>query len=512
MKLICASFLALLVLLYACNKINQPEPDQKQVPVLTKKANYVDLPIEPLLSKEELDDLVLNTLHTRSDFRWQWVDIKTLCSAAKQNEQIMAIGYKPSGYGDISAELHLLNLKSDIWKRTHDALIELIVNGINKNTATPISWNDIVIEDDPKLPILVVRLTDASVITELYNLENVRYIEPMGYWPGSVDRSSSGCSASSTTLNTADWTSISPGCRLPWNFNLANIPSAWNVAQGSGITVGVIDAGISSSQTLLGSGFNNGASAVNRTITTDFTYGNSAFTSCTHGTSMSGLAVGPRNSLNATTGVAYQSNLHFIRACADVVLNESAEQSGLKNALVKMGDLSTVRIVSMSIGTPFYSSVIYDGVVYAHNRGKLLVAAAGTSTSLLSWWGVVYPAVHSQCIAVTGVKENSATCSSCHDGSEVDFTVVMERSSNANRNSLSLPFSGTNPTYIGGSSSATAIFAGVAALVWSAKPTLTREQVFTAIRNTAQYYPALNSSKGYGNINAGAAVNLAITF
>jgi serine protease len=138
--------------------------------------------------------------------------------------------------------------------------------------------------------------------------------------------------------------------------------------------------------------------------------------------------------------------------------------------------------------------------------GKLLLAAAGTSFSWTSWWGVVYPAAHSQCVAVTGVKENYNTCSSCHDGSEVDLTVVMERSSNSNRNSLSLRPSGTSPAYIGGSSVATASVAGVAGLVWSLNPNFTKEQVYNFIKTTSQYYPGYSSYAGYGNINAQAAV------
>ncbi|MBL0065437.1 MAG: S8 family serine peptidase [Bacteroidetes bacterium] len=117
---------------------------------------------------------------------------------------------------------------------------------------------------------------------------------------------------------------------MPWDFNNVNIPAAWNTAQGAGIRIGVIDAGISSSQTLLGSQFNDGESNVGRSITTDYTYGTTAYTSCSHGTSMAGLAAGPRNAQNATTGVAYKANLHFIRGCDDVVLDASAELSGVK--------------------------------------------------------------------------------------------------------------------------------------------------------------------------------------
>jgi len=87
----------------------------------------------------------------------------------------------------------------------------------------------------------------------------------------------------------------------------------------------------------------------------------------------------------------------------------------------------------------------------------------------------------------------------------------MERTSSTSRNSLSLPLSGVNPTYIGGSSAATSTAAGIAALVWSARPNMTRAQLLTCLTNTAQFYPTRNSSKGYGNLNANAAVNYAIT-
>jgi hypothetical protein len=108
------------------------------------------------------------------------------------------------------------------------------------------------------------------------------------------------------------------------------------------------------------------------------------------------------------------------------------------------------------------------------------------------------------------VKENGSKCASCHDGSQVDFTIVMERSSNSSRNSLSLLPSGTSPNYIGGSSSATATAAGIAALLWSAKPTATRAQILNCLTVTSQFYPTPNGTKGYGNINAAAAVSCAM--
>jgi subtilisin family serine protease len=165
----------------------------------------------------------------------------------------------------------------------------------------------------------------------------------------------------------------------------------------------------------------------------------------------------------------------------------------------------------MSVGTPFYSSALLDGVTYAYAKGKLIFAAAGTSFALTSWWGVIYPAAFAQCIAVTGVKENGNTCTTCHTGSQVRFTIPMERNIDNDRHTLSLSYTGYSPSYIGGSSCATATCAGIAALVWSARPSLTRTQVFDCMRLTAQY-PVPVTNKGFGNPNASAAVTMALTY
>jgi hypothetical protein len=226
---------------------------------------------------------------------------------------------------------------------------------------------------------------------------------------------------------------------------------------------------------------------------------------------MAGLATGPRNNSGATMGVAWRSNLNFIRAAEDVVLDGADEQTGVKNAMVQMGDNANVKIISLSLGTPFSSGTLEDGVNYAYNKGKLIFAAGGTSLSWLSWWGVIYPAKLDKCVAMTGIKENGSTCTVCHDGSEIDFTVTMERNVNSDRSSLSYHSSGTLPSYVGGSSCSTAMGAGMAALVWSTKPSWTRDQVLNALKTTAQNYPTKNGTYGWGKINPVAAVNWAKT-
>lgn len=496
----------------SCNKQEDTLTPDAVSGVLVKKKSPPALPEGNPYTKARIDAYITDFMNTTGDFRWEWMDLKLIWSALQYDEQIVALGYKPASDQRVSEKLHTINISAGAYKATHDALLDFILSELNKYRSAPLTLEDILVEDDPVLPVLTLRLNDKNVLTALAGLENVRYIEPLGYWPSQIPRSSSGCSNSSVGINTFDYSTVAPASLLPWNFNLHQVPAAWNSAQGAGITIGVIDAGLSSGQTLLGSQFNDGYSNVGRTLTTDYTFGTSAYASCSHGTSMSALAVGPRNAQNATTGVAYKSNLHFIRAADDVVLDLSSEISAVKNAFVKMGNNRNVRIISLSMGTPFGSSLLKDGVDYAYGKGKIIYAAAGTSFGLTSWWGVIYPAAYSSCRAVTGVKENGSRCASCHDGSAVIYTVTMERDADSDRNSLALMPSGTTPSYIGGSSAATATAAGIAALVWSARPGMTRAQLENCLTRTAQFYPTRTSTKGYGNLNASAALNYAVTY
>ncbi|MBL0065378.1 MAG: S8 family serine peptidase [Bacteroidetes bacterium] len=161
--------------------------------------------------------------------------------------------------------------------------------------------------------------------------------------------------------------------------NNVTIPAAWNTAQGAGIRIGVIDAGISSSQTLLGSQFNDGESNVGRSITTDYTYGTTAYTSCSHGTSMAGLAAGPRNAQMPPTGGRLQSKPVISSVVVMMWCLMLQRIIRVKRAHPHGCDLNDIKIISMSIGTPFSSGTLKDGVTYAYNKGKLIFAAAGTS-------------------------------------------------------------------------------------------------------------------------------------
>ncbi|MEZ5044915.1 MAG: S8 family serine peptidase [Saprospiraceae bacterium] len=503
-------FLTVMLSLVACSK----EKIEEQTTAETQ---------DPL-TKVALNAIIKDEIETKNDvFHWKNANDHVLWSAVVQSDSIVSIGYQPSGFAQIEEKIHLININEPQWTNIKNKLLNFIVQETNRwNPSLKVTVNDIYLpEPDGVLPHFMVKLYNKEIISQLRSMPEVRFVEPLGYEIEEEfqERSDSGCGLSpNNNISSADYTTISPSVKVPWNFYNMNIPTAWATSTGAGIGVALIDTGTYPTQSKLGSEFNSGNSQ-GRTITRTGTY-NSSFwwwqttpdgpnDQCGHGTQMAGLIAAPRGSGGSAVGVAYNCNLLAIRGTGDVVVNSSKEKTGVKNALVIAGNNSNVKIISMSIGDIISSSTVADGIYYAYNKGKMIFAAAGTSTSFTNWVGVVFPATMSQTVAVTGVKDGSTLtrCNTCHSGSAVDFVAVMQRSSNNDRTSLTLAASGNTPSTVGGSSAATATTAGIAALVWATNPAQSRTQVLERLKNAAHIYPGRNGDYGWGIIDAAQAVN-----
>ena len=477
---------------------------------------------QQLLSIEEMHDLVLEQLHEGDVFYWTRTSDQVIWSAGMLSDSIYSIGYKPTYASNIDATIHAIDVRSFAWREALQAVESKILEAERKALNRP----DLQIEDIKPMgdvtyfPQIAVRITDYNLISELRQMPQVRFVEPLGFSLEDLmaqQRSGSGCSGSPNyNINSNDYAVISPNTKSPWNFYTHDIDHAWNQAQGDDATICIIDTGASDSQDNLGSQFTSGDSGGRyiQKFSTHYSGSwwwrrlDSPHDPCGHGTSMSGLAAAPRGTDGNSVGVAYKSNLISVRAVADVVISSSNERAGVRDALYLAANRNDVDIVSMSIGTPFYSSTVADGIYYAYNNGLMLFAAAGTSLSWTSWVGVIFPANMSQTVAVTGVKDaaNNQKCSNCHSGSAVDFVIVMQRANNNDRTSVALATSSNQPKYIGGSSAATATAAGIAALVWGENPNYTRSDIMNDLKSASQYYPGRNSQYGWGRINANAAV------
>lgn len=471
-----------------------------------------------VLQKEPLTTAQINAtinqvLTSNKQFYWSEMSSQMIWSAALQGQNLITIGF-----GNSASDFD--RSKSSNNQKMQEDLLSIISKYEGKEL------KDILVSSDEFLNLMDVVITKQETVIALRQSKYIRYIEPADYrylgdrannqYEKSNSSTSSGCGFESSTLNTQDYTTITPNARVPWTFYQHNIPSAWNLSTGRGITIGIIDTGTSPNQTLLGSNFNNGLST-DRSIQKFGTYVNSIWPwstttdgssdLCGHGTSMSSVAAAPRNDKGLPVGVAYNANLVTYRAAENVLLEGYHEQNGVKNAFTGLGNNSNVKIISMSMGYIFSVGKISDGVKYAHSKGKLIFCAGGTSTTFTTFVGVIFPAWMPEAVAVTGVKEgiNYQKCDVCHTGDKIDFTIAMQRAAGGNTVPVTSYYDNQSD-YVGGSSVATATTAGIAALVWAKNPTWTRDQVLTKMKQSSRYYPTKNPDFGHGNIDAFLAV------
>ena len=470
---------------------------------------------------EELQAMVENQLSQGEIFYWSTASDEVIYSAGMHADSLFTIGYTSSAAFDIDAHIHELDLKAAEWIEARKKIEDLIVGYESKLQGEKLTIEDLSpYGDEDVFPQIIVRLTSQDLITKLRSLPTVRYVEPLGF---SIEdkalsvRSGQGCSSSPDyNINSADYTTVSPGTKLPWNFPLHDIDDAWASSQGDNIRIAILDTGASNNQDNLGSQFTSGWSGGRNIIKAStiqsgswwWASTDSPHDDCGHGTSMAGFAAAPRGTDGNAVGVAYKADLLTINCSQDVIISTSNERKGVRDAMKMAGNRSDTKIISMSLGTPFYSGTVADGVKYAYNRGKLIFAAAGTSLSWTSWYPVIFPATMSQCRAVTGVRdgEGMQRCVTCHSGKQVDFVITMERANDDDRTSISLASSTNQPKYTGGSSCATATTAGIAALIWSQNLSASRDDVLQAMKDASQYYPSRHSQFGWGKVNAAGAV------
>ena len=500
--------LLLLLILSSCSR------DENQV----ENSIIIEASQKTPLTPTQINAKIDESLNTKGTFNWSEASSHLLWSAVVNGNNIVTIGFGNS-------KTNFERAKTANNAKIQNNLLAIIM----KYEGTTL--DKILITADIDLNLMDVIIEKQETIIALRQSKYIRYVEPADYSYLNVrnaesrsgspsnsinSSSSSGCGYESQTLAAADFTTTTPNAKVPWTFTQHKIPNAWNLSTGRGITIGIIDTGVSPNQSLLGSNFNNGLST-GRTIQKNGVYINSIWPwstatdgvndLCGHGTSMASVAAAPRNDRGLPVGVAYNSNLVTYRAAENVVIDGFQEQEAVKKAFTALGNNTKVKIISMSMGHIFSVGKIEDAIKFAYGKGKLIFCAAGTSTSFTTFVGVIFPAWMPETIAVTGVKEGATlqACSDCHTGGKVEFTVAMQRATSGNTVPISSYYE-NQTDYVGGSSVATATTAGIAALVWAKNPTWTRDQVLTKMRQSANLFPNRSSEYGFGNVNAFLAV------
>jgi subtilisin family serine protease len=349
---------------------------------------------------------------------------------------------------------------------------------------------------DELLPSMEVRLSGPEAVAALRRLPFVDYVEPTMVDDGMQDYAGvGGCGWGSTWTGDRQYTAS--GDVYSQKLTAMRIPDAWTLSSGAGITVGLTDTGISSTQGQFTSTFATGESTGRTLKLLRVSSQSTVYDGCGHGTRMAGIIAAPRDG-RSVSGIAYRSNFVSVRQGDGVAAVSSSDAK----ASVRTAAQNGARIMVMAWESLNWFWQVSDEIEYWHyNSQVLFFGAAGTSGC---WDGildsnVVFPADMPEVVAVTGVTYPSGgvPCG-IHHGSEVELTAY-----------LGVPTTGqytADVVEMGGSSNATAVVGSIAALVWSRNPGLSRDAVRQRLIQTAAYYPTRHPEQGYGVVNAYRAV------
>ena len=452
-----------------------------------------------LLTIEEINKIIDNSVESTGDFLWAEQEINVIWSALEHSDNMLTIGY---GENDD-------HFQRD--KRSQDLANE-IVNLIQEHESIS-SKSEFLIDKNEDINVMEVYVKNKETLKTLLSDKRVRYVEPEYDFYGIAESDMAkgglkGCVLEGQRFSSADYKIVAPGAMVPWNFYDHNITKAWQYSTGKGVTIAVIDTGLSEQN------FNNGFSTGKTIVKYGTVYYPASDDHCGHGTNMASAALAPLNDDNMPVGVAYDANLVSYRAMSDPWLNTRAERRSVEHAFLKIAKRKDIKIISMSAGKIFTNRRIKDAIRYAYKYDKLIFTAAGSSTAWstkLFYKGVVFPARMDETVAVTGVRGDKVDykrCAVCHQGKKVDFTIRMQHRRKKPKKAT-VPTLGVNDgdaNYRGGSSVATAITAGIAALIWEKHPNWSREQVLQKLKESSDFYPNRHKKFGYGNIDALKAV------
>ena len=272
-----------------------------------------------------------------------------------------------------------------------------------------------------------------------------------------------------------------------WHLSRIQAPSAWNYTVGSSTPIAILDSGVDSSHPDLAGRIMAGWNFVNNNSNTSDVRG--------HGTGVTGVVAAATNNGIGVAGVTWGNPIMPLLV---LDANNYASYSNVAAAITYAADRG-VRVISLSLGGTSASSTLQSAVDYAWNRGAIVVAAAGNSSSTTPW----YPANCDKAIAVAATDQNDAKASFSNYGSWISVSAPGDY--------IWSTTSGGGYGQWWGTSLATPIVSGVAALTLAVKPSLSAAALVDLIEKNADDLGSagFDDSFGWGRVNAYRTVSAA---
>ncbi|WP_329193882.1 S8 family serine peptidase [Streptomyces sp. NBC_01435] len=287
-----------------------------------------------------------------------------------------------------------------------------------------------------------------------------------------------------------------------WYLSAMQAEEMWKVTTGEGIKVAVIDSGVNPSTPSLKGQVLKGFDATGAAGDEHNDYRG-------HGTTMAELIAGTGKG-GGLRGLAPGVKIIPMRITDTEFQNQHSVNAHDAEDAIRAAADSDAKIISMSVGSESPTQRERDAVQYAQDKGKLFFASVGNGAR--NGNREEYPAAYPQVVGVAAADRNGKVGAYSQYGQAAEIAAPGS----------DIPYwcDETFQRYCdgNGTSQATAIASASAALVWSAHPDWTANQVLNVLFDTASrdwekgtlskylghglIRPSMNILKGKGNPGA----------
>jgi subtilisin family serine protease len=294
-----------------------------------------------------------------------------------------------------------------------------------------------------------------------------------------------------------------------WVLSMMNVQAAWQLTEGAGVKVAVLDSGVDPYVSdLTGSVLTGPDYTGVHTSSANPNWG-------VHGTWMASLIAGHGHDdgVDGIIGIAPQAQILSIRVIPDRAdphygAYEREPETRIQQSLadgISFAVRHGAKVISMSIGYGAPSAAVRKALQFAYSRDVVVVASAGNSggsadNDEAGQSPESFPADYPGVISVGAVGPSGSVANFSSDNLSVQVAAP----------GVSVPAQGRDGQYwwVSGTSPACALVAGVAALIKSLYPGLAPDLVASALTSTTTNRPAhgYDSALGFGIVNASAAL------
>ncbi|HEX7101333.1 MAG TPA: S8 family serine peptidase [Nitrolancea sp.] len=275
-----------------------------------------------------------------------------------------------------------------------------------------------------------------------------------------------------------------------WDLSAIDAQRAWNLGDGTGVVVAVLDTGVSATHPDLAGRVLSGWNVLTNSDNTADDAG--------HGTYVAGL-IGGHDATGAASGVAPGVSILPVKILDSSGTGSTASFVAGINYAVQAG----ARIINISASGTTDSPAMDDALANAEAHGVLVVASAGNDASEAT----LYPAATSTVLAVTATDAQNALAGFSSYGPSVDLAAPGVNITS----SWWSADKGNSYMTASGSSASAPLVAGAAAIVAELQPGVSAAKLREILTESAKDIaaPGIDAQTGFGLVDAYAAARIA---